>query len=266
MQERKYIAIFDSGIGGFTALQTAVSLFPTESFLFYADTKNVPYGVKSAAKVKELTLTAAADIITYGVKALVLACNTATSAAAASLREMYQFPILGMEPAIKPALAATRELSADNRVLLLCTPLTMQGGKLAENISKIDLEHRVDCQPLPGLVDFAEKMEFYGPQVTDYLLTNVVEPARKHYGAVVLGCTHYIWYKDLLRELLPPHISLFDGNVGTLNHLRSILAGGQTEQTRTVQEREILLHFTRDIGKDKLATLVSHIPEPVKTI
>lgn len=266
MDERKYIAIFDSGIGGFTALQTAVTLFPTENFLFYADTQNVPYGVKSAAQVKELTLKAAADIVAYGVKALVLACNTATSAAAASLRDMYQFPILGMEPAIKPALTATRDLLAYNRVLLLCTPLTMQGGKLAENIGKVDLEHRVDCRPLPGLVDFAEDMEFYGPRVTDYLQTNVVEPVRENYGAVVLGCTHFIWYKNLLRQLLPAHISLFDGNVGTLNHLRNILAGCHAEKTGPGQEREILLHFTGDIGKKKLATLISHIPEPVKTI
>lgn len=266
MQERKYIAIFDSGIGGFTALQTAVTLFPAEKFLFYADTQNVPYGVKSAAQVKELALKAAADIVTYGVKALVLACNTATSAAAASLRERYQFPILGMEPAIKPALAATQALSANNRVLLLCTPLTMQGGKLAENISKIDLEHRVDCRPLPGLVAFAEKMEFSGSRVTDYLLANVVEPAREDYGAVVLGCTHYIWYKELLRELLPARISLFDGNVGTLNHLRSILADRHAEQAAPGPKREILLHFTGDIGNEKLAALISRIQEPVKII
>lgn len=265
MRKQKYIAIFDSGIGGFTALLNAVTLFPKESFLFYADTKNVPYGVKSVDEVEELTVNAVAEIAKYGVKAVVLACNTATSAAAAQLRGIYQFPVLGMEPAIKPALEATRSQTL-NRVLLLCTPLTMQGGKLAENIRRIDHEQHVDCKPLPELVEFAEKMEFGGSRVMAYLKANVLDKVQEHYGAVVLGCTHFIWYKDLLKELLPAHIKLFDGNTGTLNNLRGILASRNEQATGTNLQREILLHFTGDIDEVKLMTLVNRMHLPVKVV
>lgn len=262
MREPKYIAIFDSGIGGFTTLLDAMALFPKESFLFYADTQNVPYGVKALNEVRKLTLNAVADIVTYGVKAVILACNTATSAAVAQLREIYQFPVLGMEPAIKPALEATRGRT-NERVLLLSTLLTMQGPKLREHLRQVDPDGRVDCLPLSELVEFAESMTFSGGQVTDYLKARLRALELERYGAVVLGCTHFIWYKELLGELLPAHVKLFDGNAGTLNHLGNTLKRCGAKAKGVSPEREIRLHFTKEPDKAKLAALLSRIQEPV---
>lgn len=245
----------------------AVELFPHENFLFYGDTQNVPYGEKRTEAVKALTLEAVAGIVAaYDVKALVLACNTATSAAVAPLREIYDFSILGMEPAIKPALTITQNNLNARRVLLLSTTLTMQSEKLAQNMRKIDPENRVDCIPLGGLVDFAEAMQFAGLPVTEYLKVKVLNLHMEHYGAVVLGCTHFIWYKDLLQKLLPAHVKLFDGNAGTLKHLRNTLARVNELAVSHNPPREILLHFTGNIDNVKLETLIGKIKMPVKVL
>ena len=266
MERNNYIAIFDSGVGGFTTLMDAVNIFPNENFLFFADTANVPYGEKPLERARELTFKAVEHIGEYGTKAVVLACNTATSAAAAQLRQTYSIPILGMEPAIKPALGATRDNTEAKRVLLLSTLLTMRGEKLARLLSNIDTDNRVDCLPLSGLVEFAENMDFSSRQVIDYLKQNIFELELSRYGAIVLGCTHFIWYRKLLQQMLPPHIKLFDGNIGTLENLRAILKEKELLASRKESERKIILHFTDNTNTDRTNLLVKMLGFPAEVV
>lgn len=261
-----YIAVFDSGMGGFTTLLDAVTRFPDENFLFYADTKHVPYGEKPLHVTRELTMNSVKEILSYHVKAIILACNTATSAAAEQLRAAYQVPVIGMEPAVKPALASLDKDTPADRVLLLSTQLTMQGKKLTELIRQIDPDQRIDCLPLPGLVELAEAMDFNSPDVIRYLNETVLSRNLQQYGAVVLGCTHFIWYKDLLKSLLPSHTRLFDGNAGTLNNLHNIL---QEKGQLTVcqnNERTIALHFTGKPEPQKIQMLTHKLNCPVTII
>lgn len=264
MNSKPYIAFFDSGVGGFTALIEVVKMFPADSFLFYGDTAHVPYGERSIADVRELTEKAVAEIAGYGVKAIVIACNTATSAAAKQLREKYDIPILGMEPAIKPALLATGPSA--RRVLLLCTPLTAQGQKLSSLVELIDTEERLDCVPLPGLVTLAEELDFSSSRVMACLEQNILSRPLEQYGAIVLGCTHFVWYRELLRQVLPAHIQLFDGNSGTLKYLQRILQKSAVDKAQEPNRREILAHFTKSISPEKAAVLQHKLGEPLRIV
>lgn len=215
------IAFFDSGIGGITVLHEALSLLPHEDYIYYADTLNAPYGTKEKNEVKKLVSNAVDFIVRQGVKAVVIACNTATSAAVEDLRRLYSIPIIGMEPAVKPAVEKNGR--AHKRVIVSATPLTLKEEKLRNLIDRIDNEHIVDLLPLPGLVKFAERYEFSGEEVTDYIREEFGSFDLEQYGTVVLGCTHFIYFKNILGEILPSHIDIIDGNTGTVNNLKRIL-------------------------------------------
>lgn len=209
------IGFFDSGIGGLTVLREAMKVLPHADYLFYADTQNVPYGPKSRADVRQYIFMAIDFIVKKGVDAIVIACNTATSVAIEDLRKRYGIPIIGMEPAVKPAV----ENHVDKRILVTATELTLKEDKLKKLISRLDCEDIVDLLPLPGLVTFAEKFEFGEQSVLPYL-TDVLSPYELHnFKTVVLGCTHFIYYKDLLRRLVPVDVEIIDGNCGTVKML-----------------------------------------------
>lgn len=209
------VGFFDSGIGGITVLHEALKFMPDVEFLYYADTLNVPYGSKTKVEVKKHVFDAVEFITQKQVKALVIACNTATSAAIDDLRKKYDIPIIGMEPAVKPAV----ENNGSKRILVTATPLTVKEDKLKNLISKLDNEHLVDLLPLPGLVVFAEKFEFRDEVVTPYLEEVFSKYEMDKYGTVVLGCTHYLFYAPLIRKLLPKNINIIDGNAGTVRNL-----------------------------------------------
>ncbi|HOP63333.1 MAG TPA: glutamate racemase [Spirochaetota bacterium] len=215
------IGFFDSGIGGITVLHDAAALLPEEDFIYYADTENAPYGTKSTGEVRKLVSDSIDFIVNKDVKAVVIACNTATSAAVEELRRIYSIPIIGMEPAVKPAVEKNGR--QQRRVIVTATPLTLKEEKLKNLISRVDNEHIVDLLPLPELVKFAEKYQFTGEMVKDYLEEEFSRFDPDQYGTVVLGCTHFIFFKNALKEILPSHIEIIDGNTGTVNNLKRIL-------------------------------------------
>ena len=215
------IGFFDSGVGGITVLHEALKILPNENYIYYADVLNVPYGVRPKYEVKKFTFDAAEFIINQGVKALVIACNTATSAAIEDLRKKYSMPIIGMEPAVKPAIE--KNGNCHKRVLVTATSFTLKEEKLKNLIEKVDNENIVDLLPLPGLVEFAEKLEFNENTVAAYLEKQLSEYDMKRYGTIVLGCTHFLFYSDVLRKLLPQGIDIIDGNMGTVRNLKRVL-------------------------------------------
>lgn len=216
------IAFFDSGIGGITVLHEAMKQLPHEDFLYFADTLHVPYGTKSKDEVLDFVKKSVDVIIQEEVKALVIACNTATSIAIAELRKTYEIPIIGMEPAVKPALEMNR--SSGKRVLVFATPLTLKQSKYRELVSRIDDMGMVDSVPLPELVEFCEQLNVESQEIIDYFHAKLTPLDLSLYGTVVLGCTHYPFYKGVLRAILPSHIQIVDGSAGTVNRLIQLLS------------------------------------------
>ncbi|MBN2041068.1 MAG: glutamate racemase [Spirochaetes bacterium] len=213
------IAIFDSGIGGITFLKEAYKALPGENFIYYADTDNVPYGTKSRDEVKKFVFQAVDFMSGLDTKILVIACNSATSAAINDLRKNFRFPILGMEPAVKPAV----ENSKDKRILVLATTLTINEEKLNNLITNIDKNNIVDRIAMDRLVMFAENFIFSGNEIEKYIAKALSILNTGRYGTIVLGCTHFIYYKEIIRKLIPGNIQIIDGNTGTLNNMINIM-------------------------------------------
>lgn len=216
------IGFFDSGIGGLTVLAEALRRLPAEDYLYMADTLHVPYGTKSKEDVKSFIHEIVRTMMSEGIDALVVACNTATSIAVAELREMYSLPIVGMEPAVKPAVEMNR--ATGKRVLVFATPLTLQQPKYYALVSRVDDGGIVDSLPLPELVEYCEKLQFDRRIMGEYFRSKLAGYNLDDYGIIVLGCTHYPFYTDILREVLPPHIQIVHGNVGTVKRLSALLS------------------------------------------
>lgn len=214
------IGIFDSGIGGLTVLHQAMITLPGEDFIYFADCDHVPYGTKPREEVTGYVDHAIDFLVHKGVKAIVVACNTATSIAIDYIREKYALPILGMEPAVKPAV----ERYSDKRVMVIATPLTVKEDKLKNLLQQVDDDHRVDLLPLPKLVEFAERDEFETEEVEHYLKKEFSSYNMENYSALILGCTHFNYFKAVLRKILPAQVEFIDGSEGTINHLKNILA------------------------------------------
>ena len=209
------IAFFDSGIGGLSVMHHAMKILPDEEFIFFADEDHVPYGTKPPDLVMKYVDEAFQFLLTLNVKAIVVACNTATSVAVKEMRKRYELPIIGMEPAIKRAI----DLYGDKRILVTATPITVNGEKIHSLIDKLGKRDIVDLLALPKLVDFAERQDFNSNAVTDYLREQFKPYDLTKFSSLVLGCTHFNYFKDTMRELLPNNISFVDGNEGTLKEL-----------------------------------------------
>lgn len=215
------IGFFDSGIGGLTVLREALKVMPNESYIYYADTSHVPYGVKPKEEAKRYIFEAVNFMVEQGIKALVIACNTATIIAVNDLRKKYSFPIVGIEPAVKPAVE--KSMCSRKRVLVLATPLALKDEKFINLVDKVDKGHIVDVLPAPELVEFAEKFIFDEEIIARYFKEKLSSYCMEQYGTVVLGCTHFPLFKGILRKLLSEDIDIIDGSVGTINRLKSIL-------------------------------------------
>ena len=208
------IGMFDSDVGGISVLREAVRLLPNERFIFYGDTKHAPYGTKSKENVLALSRNVVKELLNLGVKAIVIACNTATSAAAADLRREYpSLPIIAMEPALKPASM----LHQDGVVLSLATPGTIAGEKYAHLYALYG--KGVISLPCPGLMEFVERGELSGPALNTYFDGLFAPYAKEKVEAVVLGCTHYSFLKKSIAAYFPC-VPLLDGNEGTVRQLR----------------------------------------------
>ncbi|SDE53830.1 glutamate racemase [Priestia aryabhattai B8W22] len=215
------IGFFDSGIGGISVLNEAIKHFPTEDFLYYADKRNVPYGTKTKDEVNKHLQNAVEDILKEEVKALVIACNSATSISINELRAIYNIPIIEMESAAKPAIKLSS--SMDKRVLVFATDLTLKELKYRKLITMLDKHSIVDSLPLPELVELCENLNFNWDELSTYFRAKLERFDLNQYGTIVLGCTHFPYYKPILKELLPSHIQLIDGSKGTIERLSILL-------------------------------------------
>lgn len=216
MQKNAPIGIFDSGSGGISVLRTALRMLPNEQFLYYGDTANAPYGTKSEEEVISLAKRVTEHLLAQGCKALVIACNTATCAAAATLREMYpNLIIIGMEPALKLA----HDLRPEGDILVLATPVSLSSNKYRLLYTAYG-EHAYSL-PCPGLMDFVERGDIDSEEIKAYLMDKLAPylAGGNVPAAVVLGCTHYVFLKNTIQSLLPKETLVLDGNEGTVRQL-----------------------------------------------
>ena len=214
------IGVFDSGVGGLSVLREINQLLPNESLLYVGDCGHIPYGEKSPEFIRERCAIIAEFFQREGAKALVLACNTATVAAVADLRQRYpDWPVVGMEPAVKPAAAATRS----GVVGVLATTGTLQSAKFAALLDRFATDVRVITQPCPGLVELIETGDLNSGALRQ-LLQGYVEPLLSAgCDTIILGCTHYPFLKPLLAQMLPPSIVLIDTGAAVARQLKRLL-------------------------------------------
>ena len=217
--DNRPIGMFDSGMGGISVLHQAMISLPKESYLYYADTDNVPYGLKTNQQIKEYVDDAVEFMVKKQVKAIVIACNTATSIDIESLRKRYTLPIVGIEPAVKPAIRINKE----KRIMLIATPVTVREKKLKKLLEEVDKNNKVDLVELPELVKFAENEEFDTLEVEHYLKEELEKFNLRNYSEIVLGCTHFNYFKPVIRKVFPEHIRILDGSKGTINRLANLL-------------------------------------------
>ncbi len=212
-----YIAVLDSGVGGVSVLAAAKKLLPQENFIYFADLANAPYGDKSKEQVAEIVWNQVAYLRNWPLKALVLACNTATSAAASLLRRHLDLPVLGMEPALKPAVACQKP----GAVVVMGTSLTLREEKFRLLLAQNGHTRKVIPLACPGLMEMVERGRFDGE--TDEYLDRLLAPYQRTSAALVLGCTHYVFLRPRLAKRYP-HLTLYDGNQGVCRHLAEVLA------------------------------------------
>ncbi|MBQ9513225.1 MAG: aspartate/glutamate racemase family protein, partial [Lachnospiraceae bacterium] len=250
------IGFFDSGIGGLSVLGTAIARMPENEYLYYADTDHVPYGERTKDEILSFTMDGVRFLIEAGAEAVVVACNTATAVAVKALRERFDIPIVGMEPAVKPAVELTQgpvlrdeangfgtayaqpllqqaqatespgikdDTGVDmKRVMVIATPVTLREAKLKDLLHRVDEAHRVDLLALPRLVEFAENEEWDSAAVRAYLTEAFSQYDMSRYAALVLGCTHVVFFRPLFHELFGDGIALVDGNEGTVRRLADV--------------------------------------------
>lgn len=220
-EEHKPIGFFDSGVGGISVLREAVKLLPKENFVYFGDSKNAPYGVKSVEEVKELTFSAFDFLISKNVKAIVVACNTATSAAIEDLRKKYDtMPVIGIEPALKPAV----EFHRSGKIIIMATPMTLAEKKFSSLMKKYQEDADIQPLPCPGLVEFIESGITEGPLIEDYLKRKLEPFSEEGIAAIVLGCTHYPFIKGSLKNVLKEDTPIIDGSLGTSRQLKRELS------------------------------------------
>ena len=218
------IGFFDSGLGGVSVLKSAVKLLPHENYLYFGDNGNAPYGDKTAGEITKLTFHGARLLVSKGVKAIVLACNTATGTCINKIRSELAVPVVSIEPAIKPAC----EAPGNGKVLMLATAATVKLARYQALVRRMPDPGRVLSVPCPGLVDRIEKGVFEDDAFDDVLSRCLAPYEGMEIDAIVLGCTHYPFIKGAIRRYAAAHFRgepiFCDGSDGTAKQLCRVLS------------------------------------------
>lgn len=216
------IGIFDSGLGGLSVTACIHNLMPTENLLYFGDSANAPYGIKTPEAVEQRCRAIGDRFMEDGVKAIVIACNTATSVCVEEMRQLYPVPIIGMEPALN--LACKLGMGRPQRVIVTATPLTLKEDRFTRLLGRFKTTNTIFTQPCPDLVDIVES----GQMDNEALIENTLHRYLDKYdldriNSIVLGCTHFVFFRPQFRQLCPPNVALIDGNQGTAHHLYHLL-------------------------------------------
>jgi glutamate racemase len=233
------IGVFDSGVGGLSVLQHIRKTLPDDRLIYVADSGHVPYGDKTTDYIELRSHTLTRFLLDKGADAIVIACNTATAAAVASLRSHFDIPIVGMEPAVKPAVAATRS----GVVGVLATIGTLESARFAGLLERYGDEVEIITQGCPGLVEQVEHGEL-DSKLTGELIERFTMPLlARGADTLILGCTHYPFLAPLIQEIVGANIVLVDTGAAVARQLQRRIYGGQADR------KESLI-----VSENKLAT------------
>ncbi len=214
------IGIIDSGLGGLSVLRELLKIMPNENYIYFGDSANTPYGTKGVDKVIELTLENAYKLYDMGIKALVIACNTATAVGAPVLRGRHPDRIIvGIEPALKPAVLDKKNPT----VVVMATPLTLQQDKFLSLMSRYTDNAHIIPLPCPGLPELIESGCFEGGELEQYLERLFAPFDKDKVDSIVLGCTHYPLVKEQIAKAWGKEVAIFDGGEGTARHTKHLL-------------------------------------------
>lgn len=220
------IGVFDSGIGGLTVLSELQKTLPGESFIYFCDQKNMPYGSKKPEQVEKIVGEVVEFLVGKGCKAVVAACNTATSVASGKLRKEYGIPIIGIEPAIKKAFVK----NGSKETLVLATPVTLKEKKFQSLLTDIGCGERCHILPSENLAEMIEKhlmknhsIFAYSKDIENYLKKAIAGFDLDSIDTIVLGCTHYGFLSPYFNKILPSSVDIIDGSYGTARYLRKVL-------------------------------------------
>ncbi|ABJ76765.1 glutamate racemase [Leptospira borgpetersenii] len=220
------IGLMDSGMGGLSVLKGILKYDAELEVVYYGDLKNSPYGEKETSEILELVRDVCKRLQEENVSAILLACNTATSAAAQTLRKEFSIPIFGMEPAIKPAILQ----NPGKKIALLATPVTQREKKLQRLKAELGAEELILPVSCPGLAGLVDKGEF--DEAEKYLRPILKKLREENVENLVLGCTHYIFLKHIILKNFP-NVRIYDGNSGTIKHLLNSLQVRQRVSNRS---------------------------------
>ena len=242
------IGVFDSGIGGLSILREIRMDFANEDLLYVADSAFIPYGEKSPQFVEARSVAIAEFLVDRKAKAIVVACNTATGAAIATLRSRFPLPIIGIEPAVKPAVGKT----LSGIVAVLATSGTLSSDKFAKLLARFGDEADILIQPCDGLVEQVETGELHGEKARALIAKYVLPPLERGADTIILGCTHYAFLAPLIREIAGPDVYIVDPAAAIAHELR-----------RRLEDNTLLSPDLRS-GKEQFWT--SGAPDDVKPI
>ncbi len=210
------IGVFDSGVGGLSVLHHIHATLPDARLIYVADSAHVPYGDKPASYITQRSHTLTNFLIGQRAEAIVIACNTATAAAAASLRSQHQLPIIGMEPAVKPAVAATQS----GVVGVLATIGTLESARFAALLGRFGEEVEIVTQGCPGLVEQVERGELNSDKTRELITRYTLPLLARGADTLILGCTHYPFLAPLIREVIGDDITLIDTGAAVARELK----------------------------------------------
>lgn len=215
------IGVFDSGVGGLSVLRHIRHALSDERLIYVADSGHVPYGDKPASYIEARSVTLTRFLIEQGADAIVVACNTATAAAAATLRSRFSLPIIAMEPAVKPAVAASR----NSIIGVLATIGTLESARFAALLERYGGNAEIITQGCPGLVEQIERGDLSGPETRALVERYTAPLLARGADTLILGCTHYSFLAPLIREVAGADIALVDTGAAVAQQLcRRILA------------------------------------------
>ena len=251
MSERP-VGVFDSGLGGASVLREALRLLPNENYIYYGDSGNAPNGDKSDDDITALTMACIDKLMAMNVKAILIACNTATAASVSKVRQLmnqYSMPIISIEPAIKPACA----LPGTGKVYMMATLATTRLNRYLALQARMPDPSRVINIPCPGIVERVEAGIFDDDAYDDLFDKYFAPYVGTEVDAIVLGCTHYPFLRPHLREFLGNRrIEIIDGSMGTAKELKRRLG---EKNLLHAEKREQKIIFENSMEKQEMIDL-----------
>lgn len=236
--DNRPIGMFDSGVGGISIMKEVRRLLPNEDITYYSDSAYCPYGVKPVEAIEQRACAISELLLSLGSKALVVACNTASLVALDTLRQRYEVPIVGIEPAVKPATLATK----NRRVGVLATSVSLAGDRFAQLVARFASDVQVFTQPAPGLVELVEAGKVEGLEVEGLLQSYLGPLLGQGVDTIVLGCTHYPFLRPTIERLVGSGVLIIDTGEPV------------ARQTARLLERRGLAAGTDRLGRERFLT------------